>query len=115
MRNKLILFFILFNFLLNSLVCVPLQASEIILPSPGVKVSLSPAYNPPVLKGIKLHPEKLSRLDFLFDQGEVLPALRQQSLKQESNKLIKYFLTSLTIPEKDLWVNLSPYEKNRIV
>jgi len=29
--------------------------------------------------------------------------------------LIKYFLASLTIPENDLWVNLSPYEKNRIV
>ncbi|MDO8674486.1 MAG: hypothetical protein Q7K71_00005, partial [Candidatus Omnitrophota bacterium] len=30
-------------------------------------------------------------------------------------KLIKYFLASLTVPEKDLWVNLSPYEKDRIV
>jgi hypothetical protein len=30
-------------------------------------------------------------------------------------KLIKYFLASLTIPEKDLWVNLSPYEKDRII
>src|SRR5262249_36750514 len=33
----------------------------------------------------------------------------------ESTKLIKYFLAALTIPEKDLWVNLSPYEKDRIV
>ena len=31
------------------------------------------------------------------------------------SKLIKYFLASLTIPEKDLWVNLSPYEKDRII
>ncbi|MDO8675846.1 MAG: histidine phosphatase family protein [Candidatus Omnitrophota bacterium] len=30
-------------------------------------------------------------------------------------KLIKYFLTALTIPEKDLWVNLSPYEKDRMI
>ena len=36
-------------------------------------------------------------------------------LKEESTKLIKYFLASLTIPEKDLWVNLSPYEKDRII
>ena len=35
--------------------------------------------------------------------------------KQEVTKLIKYFLASLTIPESDLWVNLSPYEKNRII
>ena len=39
----------------------------------------------------------------------------KNNFKQESTKLIKYFLASLTIPEKDLWVNLSPYEKNRIV
>ena len=26
-----------------------------------------------------------------------------------------HFLASLTVPEKDLWVNLSPYEKDRIV
>ena len=28
---------------------------------------------------------------------------------------MKYFLTALTIPEDDLWVNLSPYEKGRII
>src|SRR5262249_12560065 len=39
----------------------------------------------------------------------------QEKLKQEAAKLIKYFLASLTVPEKDLWVNLSPYEKDRIV
>ena len=38
-----------------------------------------------------------------------------EGLKNESEKLIKYFLAGLTIPEKDLWVNLSPYEKDRIV
>jgi hypothetical protein len=32
----------------------------------------------------------------------------------EANRLIKYFLAALTVPEKDLWVNLSPYEKDRI-
>ncbi len=29
-------------------------------------------------------------------------------------KLIKYFMAALTIPEEDLWVNLSPYEAHRI-
>ncbi|MFH0754896.1 MAG: hypothetical protein V2A70_10055, partial [Candidatus Omnitrophota bacterium] len=33
----------------------------------------------------------------------------------ESQKLIKYFLASLTIKEEDLWVNLSPYEKDRMI
>ena len=30
-------------------------------------------------------------------------------------RLVKYFLAALTIPEKDLWVNLSPYEKDRVI
>ena len=33
---------------------------------------------------------------------------QQEQLKTEATKLIKYFLASLTIPEKDLWVNLKP-------
>jgi ABC-type sulfate/molybdate transport systems ATPase subunit len=39
-----------------------------------------------------------------------------KAFNPESSKLIKYFLASLTIPEKDLWVNLShPYEKDRMI
>ena len=30
-------------------------------------------------------------------------------------KLTKYFLASLAIPDDDQWVNLSPYEKDRII
>ncbi|HQP10866.1 MAG TPA: nucleoside-diphosphate kinase, partial [Candidatus Omnitrophota bacterium] len=33
----------------------------------------------------------------------------------ESEKLVKYFLASMTIPKDDLWVNLSPYENDRII
>ena len=29
--------------------------------------------------------------------------------------MIKYFFAALTLPEKDVWVNLSPYEKDCIV
>ncbi len=38
-----------------------------------------------------------------------------EPLKREGEKLIKYFLASLAIPDRDLWVNLSPYEKTRMV
>jgi hypothetical protein len=44
-----------------------------------------------------------------------IQALTRDTVKDEANKLIRYFLASLTIPEKDLWVNLSPYEKDRII
>jgi len=105
---------LIFAFLLNSFGPLPTaRADEFRLPAPGVRVALSPAFNPPILKGIKVHPDNPFRFDFILDKGE--SQLSNNALKSESSKLIKYFLASLTIPEKDLWVNLSPYEKNRIV
>jgi len=113
---------VLVVFMVNSLGPLPsAQAQDFFLPAPGRMVSLSPSINSPILKGLKVHPDQPFRLDFILDQGNstVIPAkagiLNREQLKAESTKLIKYFLASLTIPEKDLWVNLSPYEKNRIV
>ena len=116
-------FAVLIAFLVNSFGFLPLtQADEFKLPVPGVMVQVSPEFNPPILKGIKVHPDDPFQFDFILDQGDsnfVIPAKagiqNQEQLKIESTKLIKYFLASLTVPEKDLWVNLSPYEKNRIV
>ena len=93
---------------------IPLvQAQDFFLPVPGVMVHLSPPFNPPILKGIKVHPDNPFRFDFILDKGD--SETGNDQLKDESSKLIKYFLASLTIPEKDLWVNLSPYEKDRII
>jgi len=112
--------FVIIAFLINSFGTVPLaQADEFRLPAPGVMVDLSPKFNPIVLKGIKLDPKNPFRFHFYVDTGNSLPLRagggNEEELKAESAKLIKYFLASLTIPEKDLWVNLSPYEKDRIV
>src|SRR5208283_3455418 len=82
---------------------------EFRLPAPGVMVHLSPEFNPPILKGIKVHPDNPFRFDFILDKGDYVG----DAINGVSTKLIKYFLASLTIPEKDLWVNLSPYEKDR--
>ena len=118
----------IFAFLANTFGPLPLaQADEFRLPSPGVIVHLSPEFNPPILKGIKVNPDNPFRFDFILDKGdnsqnssviarsEATKQSQQEQLKTEATKLIKYFLASLTIPEKDLWVNLSPYEKDRIV
>lgn len=83
------------------------------LPLPGTSVSLSPAYAPVLMKGIKTYPDNPFRFDFLIDAGQ--QQLNTQEISEESQKLIKYFLASLTVPENDLWVNLSPYEKDRIM
>ena len=96
-----------------------ITSAEMALPAPGQMVALSTAFSPAVLKGIKLDPKNPFRFHFFVDQGDdSLPLVgrdREGELKAEASKLIKYFLASLAIPEKDLWVNLSPYEKDRIV
>src|SRR5271157_3140702 len=106
---------LIFAFLANIVEPMPVYAQEnaFLLPAPGQMVALSPAFSPAVLKGIKLDPQNPFRFHFFVDSGD--SKLSQEELKNESAKLIKYFLASLTIPEKDLWVNLSPYEKDRIV
>ena len=84
------------------------------LPQPGSMVNLSPAYEPVMIKGMTLHKDNPFLFDFIIDTGNA--KLRSQnSIKNEGDRLIRYFLACLTIPEKDLWVNLSPYEKDRMV
>lgn len=99
-----------------SLSVAPLQAGQIVIPlmpKPGSMVPLSPSFSPALLKGIVIHPDNALKFDFLVDHGE--GALNLQEKNQEYNKLIKYFLASLTIPDQNQWVNLSPYEKERVI
>ena len=71
------------------------------------------------LRGLKVYANDPFKLDFIVQeqQNQNLPEtlLPAKVSPAESEKLIKYFLSALTIPEKDLWVNLSPYEKDRII
>jgi len=121
--NKGIITILLIAFIFSGLPRIPAEAQDIRLPVPGVRISVSPPFDPPVLKGIKVHADNPFRFDFILDKGDdpsviASPERAKQSqteLKAEANKLIKYFLASITVPEKDLWVNLSPYEKDRII
>ena len=115
-RTPFVHIFLLTAFLVNTLGPLPtVRAQEIVLPSPGAMVSLSPEFNPPVLKGLKIDPDNPFRFEFVLDKGDGIGRTQGLSLQQEATRLIKYFLASLTIPENDLWVNLSPYEKDRII
>ncbi|MCC6759193.1 MAG: hypothetical protein IT395_06180 [Candidatus Omnitrophica bacterium] len=76
-------------------------------------VTLSPAFAPAVLRGLQVDPQNPFHFNFVLDNGH--SQLTGETLKSEGTKLIKYFLASLTLPENDLWVNLSPYEKDRII
>ncbi len=85
------------------------------LPPAGQMVNLSPAYVPVIMKGLTVHPENPLLFDFILDPGNSGLKHDNPALTATSTTLIKYFLAGLTLKEDDLWVNLSPYEHNRIV
>ncbi len=83
------------------------------LPVSGGMIHLSPAFIPAQLRGITVDPKNPLRFEFLVERGNSHLAGQQQ--EDEYQKLVKYFLAALTTPEDNLWVNLSPYEKNHII
>ncbi|MEI6438028.1 MAG: hypothetical protein WCO69_04685 [Candidatus Omnitrophota bacterium] len=101
-------------FFVNSVMPTPALAQALAaLPVPGTMVQASAPFTPAALKGVKVDLANPFAFDFIVDKGE--SGLEGQALSDESDRLIKYFLTALTVPEKETWVNLSPYEKNRII
>ncbi len=88
---------------------MPPVSAQAIMPAAGTRMGLTPAFNPMILKGMKVYAKEPFRFDFILDKGD--EAVRREG----SLRLVKYFLAALTVPEKDLWVNLSPYEQDRIV
>ena len=83
------------------------------LPAPGEFIGMSEAFVPVLIKGMTIHSDNPLRFDFIVDSGQ--SGLSQEAIQPESERLIRYFLASLTIPKGDLWVNLSPHEKDRII
>ncbi|MCA9402540.1 MAG: bifunctional isocitrate dehydrogenase kinase/phosphatase [Candidatus Omnitrophica bacterium] len=83
------------------------------LPEPGSRVSSSPDYRPARLTGLTVDPVHPLQLEFLIrpaEDGEATAAFDAEAMT-----LVKYFLASLTMPEDDMWVNLSPVEEDRIM
>jgi len=110
---KIVSFIVCFAFLSNLILPAPGFAQMLQLSDPGTMVPLSTAYQPAIITGIQVHPDNPLEFDFIVNGGD--DALDGDALRAESEKMIRYFLASLTTPEEDLWVNLSPYEEDRIV
>lgn len=85
------------------------HAAVVGLPQPGTMVSLSGKYSLPVLKGLKIDVENPMNLNFIIDSNS-----KDDVTSQEASKLVSYFLAALTIDKENIWVNLSPYEQERI-
>ncbi|NTV29456.1 MAG: hypothetical protein HGA80_05185, partial [Candidatus Omnitrophica bacterium] len=78
-------------------------------------VRTSSPYSPVILRGLGIHGDNPLAFDFIVDKGETGLSFDSEQFHQESIKLVKYFLASLTVPEKAQWVNLSPYEKDHML
>ncbi len=105
---------LLVSFLTGSFV-PPAMAADVmsLMPVPGVMLAHSDPFIPVILKGMKFDPASPLRFDFMFDTGNT--DLPESDLRNETGRSIRYFLAALTVPEDDLWVNLSPYEGDRII
>ncbi len=110
-----IVFFFTLNMLAQpaTLYAQTLAVGPLTLPAPGMMVPVSPGFAPMVIKAVTIDPKNPLQFDFIMDTGD--SGLSGEKLKEESARLIKYFLAAITVPEEDLWVNLSPREKDRIV
>ncbi len=83
------------------------------VPVPGTMVHLSARYEPALMVGMQLNAKDPFRFNFLIQRGQ--QSLSPDVKREEYRKLVKYFLASLTIPNVDMWVNLSPYEHDRVI
>ncbi len=91
----------------------PTAGTVLNLPFPGSMIQSTDAFTPVSLWGITLDPQDPFKFYFTLDKGHT--GLSGEDLEAEATQLAKYFLAALTVPEEEMWVNLSPYEKNRII
>ncbi len=87
--------------------------SALTLPVPGVMLNPSVGFQPAVLAGLQVDVDNPFRFEFIADTGD--DELSADELNPELSRLIRYFMAALTVPDEDLWVNLSPAEENRII
>lgn len=87
--------------------------SALNLPAPGTMITPSVGYTPPIMAGMTIYPDNPLKFDFIITAGD--DGFEGEAFRKESKKLINYFLATLTVPDDEMWVNLSPYEKDRII
>ncbi|MBF0484280.1 MAG: SDR family NAD(P)-dependent oxidoreductase [Candidatus Omnitrophica bacterium] len=112
MLKRLISSFVLTAFLFTNLFSGTGYA-QVVLPMPGTMLTPTAVYNPAMIRGVNIDPNNPLKFDFILDRGDKV--LSDSDFKLESSKLVKYFLAALTVPQKEMWVNLSPNEPDRII
>ena len=101
-------------FMYSAILPVNVEAKSVVfMPLPSVRLGLSAPYTPASLVGLKINPQSPLSIEFIVDKGQKQSTFDGKS--QEYKRLINYFMAGLTLPKEDLWVNLSPYEHNRMI
>jgi len=78
------------------------SAAEILMPSN--------TFSLPMIRGLQFDPAEPLNFNFVIDLAD------QNSISEESAlKLVRYFMAALAVPQEDVWVNLSPDGKGRII
>lgn len=82
------------------------------LPPVGAQIGLSTPFSPCLLKGLIIDSEDPTQFNFIVDTGDLND---EYAIQSEAERLLQYFLTVWTIPDDHFWVNLSPYEKDKVI
>ena len=86
------------------------RASSLGLPEPQVMLSEGRVFEDALLRGIAVDPKNPFNLRLYIDSGN-----KTKVSNDDVNLLVNYFLTALAVLDNDMWVNLSPYEGDRIL
>ena len=110
--RKLICWLMAVVFLTGSV--MPLYAQGVAGLSSSGMMNVSRTFTPPIVRGMTIDPKDPFAFKFLMDRGDD-KGLSLEARTAVYEKLIKYFMASLAVPEEDVWVNLSPYEGDRLI
>lgn len=86
------------------------EAALLSLPEPNSILESSADFSLAQLKGLKIDLKDPYNLSFIIEHGD-----QKELSQQNATELIRFFMAALAIPREELWVNLSPYENNRII
>jgi hypothetical protein len=89
-----------------AMVCTPLSAWADRLPPPDRVFVPAPLKEAAVLRGVRFVGGDAERIEFMFDPKAERFTARAAS--EDVRRQSRYFMAALSIPEEDLWVDLSP-------
>ena len=85
-------------------------AAQLHLPAPTQLLKISDDVVTPMLRGLKIDYQNPLEFKFIFDTGD-----DKNVTEKDTKRIINYFFATLALPNSALWVNLSPYEQQRVV